>query len=79
MADGDTERVPLADTLEPFKVTLVAPDDVHCNVDDWPLSIEVGLAVNVAVGSETVPVDTVTVVRTVTSPLPLPLLLSLSA
>ena len=50
---GDTDRDPLVLTSPiPWSMeTLVAPVVVQDNVEDWPLSIVVGLADSVAVGA----------------------------
>ena len=51
---GDTDREPLVLTSPmPWSMeTLVAPVVVHESVEDWPLSIVLGLADRVAVGAD---------------------------
>ena len=51
---GDTDREPLVLTSPiPWSMdTLVAPVVVHDKVEDWPLSIVLGLADRVAVGAD---------------------------
>jgi hypothetical protein len=75
VAVGDVLFDPLAETTAPSNVTWVAFDDVHVNIDDWPLWIEVGEAVRFAVGIPTgggVVDDTVTVTSSSTWRSPLP-------
>lgn len=48
---GNTTRDPLADTLVPFKVTIVAFDVLHDNVLDWPVVMDVGDAEIAPVGA----------------------------
>jgi hypothetical protein len=50
VAVGDVLCDPLAATTAPSNVTCVAFDDVHVNIDDCPLWIDIGDAVRLAVG-----------------------------
>ena len=64
VAAGESVCVPSSETAFPFKVTDVASVVFQTSVEDWPLWIDDGVAVNVAVGigagAGVVP-DTVTV------------------
>ena len=64
VAAGESVCVPSSETAFPFKVTEVASVVFQTSVEDWPLWIDDGVAVNVAVGigagAGVVP-DTVTV------------------
>jgi hypothetical protein len=68
VAVGVTVRDPLALTVDPFNVTVVAFDVDHCSVDDWPLVMLIGIALISAVGIGNGAGFTVTVVVSVTEP-----------
>jgi hypothetical protein len=65
-AAGENDCVPSTATAFPFKVTEVAFVVFHTSVHDWPLWIDDGVSVNVAVGAVAVEEDTVTVAFDVT-------------